>query len=217
MRLEHEVEVARAVFLLRQVCGSLSEAHACKLIHRDIKPQNIMICLRGGDADIVKVLDFGLVKDTSEEVTKAMTLTSAFAGTPLYMFPERIRDPFNVDARCDIYALGAVAFRLLTGHNVYEGGSSLDIMSQANNNRPPRPSDLAEQSIPPEFDDLIQRSLSSILEFTRALNAIPLTTSWGQLEAQRWWASNPRQSSQLAAVAPTPDEETLPRVLQTWV
>ena len=107
----------RVVHLLDQVCASLSEAHAKGLIHRDIKPQNIMLCERGGIYDTVKVLDFGLVKDVSDPENIQHTAPDQLGGTPMYIAPERIRDPSRNDARTDLYAVGTVAYNLLTGSN----------------------------------------------------------------------------------------------------
>ena len=104
---------ARAVHFLKQVCGSLGEAHKAGLVHQDIKPQNLMLCERGGQRDVVKVLDFGLVSNFRESAESVGRL----AGTPLYMAPERITSSGRTDARSDVYSLGAVEFYLLTGHS----------------------------------------------------------------------------------------------------
>ncbi|MCO6457083.1 MAG: serine/threonine protein kinase [Pirellulaceae bacterium] len=117
------VPAARAVYLLRQACYSLREAHALGLIHRDIKPHNMIVCRRGGQADVVKVLDFGLAKDVTSGSSHATTASLGIAGTPLYMAPERLLDPQQVDARADIYALGAVAFKLLTGQDLFQAAT----------------------------------------------------------------------------------------------
>ena len=107
-----------------QVCGALAEAHGRGLIHRDIKPANIILYERGGEPDVAKVVDFGLVKRADgrrarRDVTSAIVLT----GTPLYMSPEAITTPDAVDARSDLYALGAVGYFLLTGKPVFEAAS----------------------------------------------------------------------------------------------
>jgi hypothetical protein len=104
------VPPARTAHILRQACASLWEAHSCGLVHRDIKPQNIMLCDIRGERDFVKVLDFGLVKQIGGGDTRDLTAHMRILGTPLYMSPERIRNPGDADARADIYALGAVGF-----------------------------------------------------------------------------------------------------------
>src|SRR5262249_3658614 len=107
---------ARAVYLLRQVCGALQEAHAAGLIHRDIKPANIFACARGGQFDVAKLLDFGLVQSVRLEGDgQRLTQEGALAGTPAYMAPEQAAGETHLDGRSDLYSLGAVAYFLLTG------------------------------------------------------------------------------------------------------
>ena len=106
------VPVARAVYLLRQVCAGLAEAHAKGLVHRDVKPENLMVCRRGGEYDVVKILDFGMVKSLTSPHSRDLTRSLRILGTPLYMAPERLRNPADADARADIYAVGAVAYYL---------------------------------------------------------------------------------------------------------
>ena len=105
----------RVIHILRQICGSLNEAHGIGLIHRDIKPANIILCQRGGEHDVVKVLDFGLVKAVDEERQIKLTATGVMLGTPLYMSPEAIQRPEAVDGRNDLYAVGAVGYFMITG------------------------------------------------------------------------------------------------------
>ena len=108
---------ARVAHVLKQVCESLREAHAKGFVHRDVKPQNIMLCERGGEFDVVKVVDFGLVKDVhSNDDTRDITQFARLLGTPVYMSPERLRDPAFADPLIDVYGLGAVAYFLLTGN-----------------------------------------------------------------------------------------------------
>src|SRR6185295_5751391 len=110
-----------------QVAGALAEAHQIGLIHRDVKPANIMICERGG-TPLVKVFDFGLVKKIDgggEQI--ALTNVNAITGTPLYLAPESITQPDHVDARIDIYALGAVGYFLLTSKPPFDGRSVVEI------------------------------------------------------------------------------------------
>ncbi len=118
----------RVVSILEQVCGSLSEAHAIGLIHRDIKPANIMLTERGGIRDFVKVLDFGLVKALETDRDSSLTAEGVFTGTPLYMSPETIQASDRVDARTDIYAVGAVGYFLLTGTPVFNGSNVMEIL-----------------------------------------------------------------------------------------
>src|SRR6185436_7446598 len=108
-------------------CGSLFEAHSLGMVHRDIKPANIMINRRGGESDIVKVLDFGLVKALDEGKQASTTAANSLTGTPLYMAPEAIQAPNTVDARSDLYAVGAVGYFLLTGRPVFETATLVEL------------------------------------------------------------------------------------------
>jgi eukaryotic-like serine/threonine-protein kinase len=118
----------RVISIMSQIASALAEAHAIGLVHRDVKPANIFLCERGGLPDFVKVLDFGLVKEVGQ-VDPALSRADAIAGTPHYMAPESIKEPSNVDARVDIYALGAVGYFLLTGATPFEGTNLVEICS----------------------------------------------------------------------------------------
>ncbi len=156
---EGAVPLARALPILRQICAGLAAAHAAGLVHRDVKPENIMICRRGVENDVVKILDFGLVKSTTQEHSRNLTRSLRILGTPLYMAPERLRDPADADARADIYAVGAVAFFLLSGRKMFEGADDLALSSRILNEEPPRVSSVATQPIPVELDLLVQSCL----------------------------------------------------------
>jgi len=139
---------ARVVHFLRQACGALAEAHAAGLIHRDIKPANLMICVYGGIPDFLKVLDFGLVKDIGavERAPEgeaapgrgdvALSQDGSLLGTPLYMAPEGMSDPSKVDARADLFALGAVGYFLLTGNSPFPGRTAIEVFTMQRNGPP---------------------------------------------------------------------------------
>jgi serine/threonine-protein kinase len=149
------VPVPRALRILRQVCAGLAAAHSLGLVHRDVKPENIMICKRGMEEDIVKILDFGLVKNVAREDSRDLTRGLRILGTPLYMAPERLRNPGDVDARADIYSLGAVAFFLLSGKKMFESEDDLGLSSKILNEEPPRLAQSARQQVPAELDLLV--------------------------------------------------------------
>ncbi|HET6883974.1 MAG TPA: protein kinase [Pirellulales bacterium] len=186
---------ARVVFILRQVCGSLREAHSLNLLHRDIKPQNIMLCCRGGESDVVKVLDFGLVKQMASTEAVELTSSSVVAGTPLYMSPERLFDGHAVDARSDIYSLGAVGFKLLTGKDIFAGKNISELLAKTVHAPAPRPSEHTDLAIPRELDDLIAACLAkdvqdrpaSAAELLDALSAIRFGEPWTERQAAEWW------------------------------
>jgi hypothetical protein len=189
---------ARVVHILRQVCASLREAHNAGLIHRDIKPNNIILDQRGGEFDVVKVLDFGLVKDIVSPDAVQLTATDIVAGTPVYIAPEQILREKPVDARCDLYALGAVGFFLLTGRNVFEGGNAIDLAHHTLHTPAPRPSEKALSTIPPELDQLIADCLAkdpdqrpaSAQALIEILDKISRSSPWTNQEAKVWWDTN---------------------------
>jgi tRNA A-37 threonylcarbamoyl transferase component Bud32 len=189
--------VSRAIHMLRQACASLAEAHAIGLIHRDIKPLNIFVCRRGGLEDVIKVLDFGLVKDIATGKELQITQGNAVTGTPMYMSPERLRDPESVDTRSDIFSLGAVAFVLLTGRDAFQGSSPADICYQVLREEAPKVSQCAPVAIPPALDALIDRCLAkdaadrpaTVGAIIDALDAISGITPWTQADADAWWGA----------------------------
>ena len=112
----------RVIYLIRQVCAGLAEAHAMGLIHRDLKPANVFVAVRGGESDVAKVLDFGLVKVTQDPDAAVLTQEMTISGTPMFMAPEQSVADRTLDARADIYALGAVMYYALTGPRPIHGG-----------------------------------------------------------------------------------------------
>ena len=143
----------RAVFLLAQVCHSLEEAHARGLVHRDIKPANLFVCRRGLDVDFVKVLDFGLVKLQDGAERTQLTMDDAISGTPAYIAPEMATGG-AVDHRADIYAIGCVAFYLLTGSVVFAGETPMAMVFAHAQREAPSPLSL-RPDLPAGLDALI--------------------------------------------------------------
>ncbi len=180
---------ARVVRILSMVCGALAEAHAIGLIHRDIKPANIMLCTRGAEPDVVKLLDFGLVKEFQVDQDVELTGERALLGTPQYMAPESIRDPGSVDARTDLYALGAVAYYLLAGVEVFHAKSLVELCGQ-HLHQQPRPL----SGVPDELAAIVlaclekdpDRRPQSADELRRRLDACPLER-WDDERARAWW------------------------------
>jgi serine/threonine-protein kinase len=139
VRAEGAQPPARVAHLLRQVAGALGEAHRDGLVHRDINPNNVLVCRLGGTGDVVKLLDFGLVTSAAPEDQK-LTSLGTFVGSPLYVSPEQARGT-EVDARSDLYSLGAVAHFLLTGRPPFVHETTMDILFAHTHSAPPRPSD----------------------------------------------------------------------------
>jgi serine/threonine-protein kinase len=189
----------RSIHVLRQVAAALREAHLRGMIHRDVKPENVMLCRRGED-DVVKLLDFGLVKNLERAETRDITKQLKIIGTPRYMAPERLLDPADVDASSDIYALGAVGYFLLTGKPLFEGDDSLAISNQVLHAPAPRVS--ASVQVPDGLDALI----ASCLEKDRArrprnaqavvdaLDRLASRQAWTQRDAAAWWEDYRRRS-----------------------
>jgi eukaryotic-like serine/threonine-protein kinase len=185
---------ARVAHLLAQLAGALLEAHGVGLVHRDVKPANIMVCERGGMADVVKLLDFGLTKPFAENGDVARSDVHRIAGTPLYMSPEGLMAPDKIDARSDLYAVGAVGYFLLTGVPPFSGNSHLEVFAHHLHSVPVPPSERVRAPIPRELEALIMSCLAKSPE-ERPANAASLQTallrfasSWTQDRAARWWA-----------------------------
>jgi eukaryotic-like serine/threonine-protein kinase len=183
---------ARVVHLLSQVCAALVEAHELGLVHRDIKPANIMLSMRGGVADHVKVLDFGLVKEVEEQDPRT-TAQNTLLGTPLYLAPEAINDPQAVGPGTDLYAVGAVAYQLLTGHPPFEGKSVVEVCSKHLLADPIPPSLQRGSDIPPALEALVLACLAktpgarpaSAQRLRDELDGLGLL--WTGREARAWW------------------------------
>jgi eukaryotic-like serine/threonine-protein kinase len=190
---------ARTIYLLRQVCHSLADAHARGLVHRDIKPANIYVCRMGLDYDFAKVLDFGLVKIRNRPGADSLTtIDQSTTGTPAYMAPECILGDVDVDRRADVYALGCVAYFALTGSLVFDADSSMQMLMHHLHTQPTRPSERSELPIPRELDDLVMACLQKDPAL-RPQNAGELlgmayqcqcTESWGQEDARTWWRAH---------------------------
>ena len=185
----------RVAFILRQVCESLREAHSMGLVHRDIKPANVMLCERGGESDVVKVLDFGLVKDVRATDTRDITQYARMLGTPAYMAPERIRDPAEAAPTVDIYAVGAVAYLLLTGKRVFDSPNELELHKLVLEAEAPRASRVATQKVPAALDDLIAGCLAKVPaarpqhveELIAVFDRVLADHPWTHDRAVHWW------------------------------
>ncbi len=189
------VPPSRTAHILRQACASLWEAHSCGLVHRDIKPQNIMLCDIRGERDFVKVLDFGLVKQIDGGDTRDLTAHMRILGTPLYMSPERIRNPSDADGRADIYALGAVGFFLLTGKRLFETETEHDLTYHVLHEIPRLPSECSPFAVPAELDALIGRCLEkdpadrpqTIAAVASILDGVLVLQPWRRDQIDAWW------------------------------
>jgi hypothetical protein len=210
----------RVIHILAQVCGSLNEAHGIGLVHRDIKPANIILNRRGGQADVVKVLDFGLVKAMDNEKATALTAANAITGTPQYLSPEAIDRPDSVDSRSDLYAVGAVGYFLLTGKPVFEGASVVELIHRVS--RDPVPSIASRRGSPVSHDleAVLMRCLAkkpgdrfaSADLLLDALLACQAAGRWTRHDAEAWWREPPTPPAAIvetSAPPPAVGEQTL--------
>ncbi|HET8623206.1 MAG TPA: serine/threonine-protein kinase [Gemmatimonadales bacterium] len=185
----------RAIHFIRQICDSLSEAHAAGLIHRDIKPANLYTCRYGRSVDFVKVLDFGLVKHHGAPADDKLTAEHVAGGTPAYMSPEQAIADEELDARSDLYSVGCVAYWLLTGTPVFKGRTAMETMMMHVHRVPESLTSRTEQPIPPELEAIVLACLDkdatrrpqSADELGLRLSAVPTDGEWTSQRAQTWW------------------------------
>ncbi|HZL87534.1 MAG TPA: serine/threonine protein kinase [Pirellulaceae bacterium] len=209
----------RVIRILQAICGSLYEAHSLGLVHRDIKPANVMLNRRGGEPDVVKVLDFGLVKalDDAQQARQS----GGLAGTPLYMSPEAIQTPDQVDARSDLYAVGAIGYFLITGKPVFSATTLVDLCQQHITTLPEAPSQRLGRTVSAELES----ALLSCLEKSRAkrpqtardlaalLDRAPTANSWSLEDGEAWWGRHERSQAAPAGgalAAASPSAPTVP-------
>ncbi len=189
------VSPARTVYILKQVCGSLAEAHSRDIIHRDIKPSNIFLTRRGLIYDFVKVLDFGLAKQVNRDTASAITQSGVLFGTPRYIAPETVYGNEKVDGRADLYCVGCVAYWMLTGRPPFTAESSIEVVVDHVKTVPKRPSEVTELEIPPELDEIVMKLMQkkpddrfqTAWEVEEALDAVPLSEQWSRHRAEAWW------------------------------
>jgi len=187
----------RVVYLMSQAAHALAEAHSVGLIHRDIKPANIMLCDRGGVADMVKVVDFGLVKDIQAPAAPQLSQANTVTGTPHYMAPEAILSSDGIDGRADLYGLGCTAYFLLTGRTVFDGSSLVEVCAKHLHTQPVPPTAI-DPSIPPDLERVVLRCLAKdradrhddALALWHALRQCKSARDWDQERASAWWAEH---------------------------
>tara|TARA_R110002049_G_scaffold46487_1_gene135192 strand:- start:150286 stop:152427 length:2142 start_codon:yes stop_codon:yes gene_type:complete len=184
----------RVIDLLVQICRSLAEAHAASIVHRDVKPANVLITARAGIYDLVKVVDFGLVKQINRE-TVQLTQSDAITGSPQFMSPEAIRDASSVDMRSDLYSVGAIGYFLLTGGGMFESDSAADVCVKQLNDEPERPERIVGEPLPDDLQNVLMSCLrknpddrpSSVVELADALSQCIDTDRWAESDKSQWW------------------------------
>ena len=184
----------RVAYLLRQLCGSLAEAHSGGLVHRDLKPGNVIVTALGGQRDVAKLLDFGLVQDLSADADARLTRAGTVLGTPAYMSPEQAAGESAVDARGDVYGLGAVAFFALIGRPPFQGKTLGQLLAAHRFDAPPLLTDLRPE-VPSDLAAIVARCLAkapgdrfqSVTDLDQALSLCECAVDWSAEEAARWW------------------------------
>ncbi|NNF05841.1 MAG: serine/threonine protein kinase [Candidatus Eisenbacteria bacterium] len=192
------VPPARALHFLRQACDSLADAHMHGMVHRDIKPGNLFTCRKGTNYDFIKILDFGLVKESgrSEKGNDQLTRQGVASGTPAFMAPEMALEKAEIDGRADIYALGCVGYWLLTGELVFTADSAVAMMLKHVSEKPRPLSKVSELEIPESVESLIMDCLAkspddrpqSVMELGQRIEkAQQETGEWTAEHATSWW------------------------------
>ncbi|HXV13603.1 MAG TPA: serine/threonine-protein kinase [Candidatus Krumholzibacteria bacterium] len=190
------IPAERVVHVLRQVCHSLSEAESRGLVHRDIKPSNIFLCRYGEDHDFVKVLDFGIVKShDGPEGATALTGENVIHGTPAFMAPEQALGSATIDGRADIYAVGCVAYWLLTGELVFTADTPTGVLMKHIQSAPAAPSSRTELHVPPPLDHVVLACLAkdpaerpqTARELSRRLAELEVEALWTEARRREWW------------------------------
>jgi eukaryotic-like serine/threonine-protein kinase len=209
----------RVIHVLRQVCRALAEAHGLGLVHRDIKPANIILGVRGGEPDVAKVVDFGLVTrlDTAGAALETIDTAPVVAGTPLYLSPEAITTPDRLDARSDLYSLGAVAYLLLTGAPLFASRTLVELCAAHLHATPVAPSVRTGRPVDDALEALVLQCLakdpderpSSALALDEALGACPPAGTWTPDDARAWWRTQAASGARRGAVASDPDAPTI--------
>jgi serine/threonine-protein kinase len=205
---------SRVIAILRQICRSLEEAHGKKIVHRDLKPSNVMICQVAQVYDFVKVLDFGLAKPFGGADTANLTIEGVTVGTPEYMAPEVARSSRKVDARADLYALGCVAYFLVSGSLVFPEANAVASALKHMSTPPEPPSRRTSQVIPPDLEGVIMKCLekdpnarpASARAVERMLDACHVEP-WTERDAAAWWVRHLPPTSALRSTSKSETEE----------
>jgi len=216
----------RVVHILRQVCESLTEAHGVGLIHRDIKPANVFLCDRGGVPDIVKVLDFGLVKHVSAQPDQTLATETpgddGIVGTPNFIAPEAIKDCNQSDVRSDLYSLGALGYFLLTGKEVFDGDSIAELCRKHLHETPVPPGTRVGKSFELDLEALLMRCLEkdpaarpqSARELRQALAECRLAETWTPERRSTWWVEHRKSVTKLIEPAFQPDSAQMAKTVR---
>jgi serine/threonine protein kinase len=193
---------ARVIHILVQICDSLSEAHALGLVHRDIKPANVFLCHRGGIADCVKVLDFGLIREFRSGSELSPASPSTIEGTPSFIPPEAIHNRSPIDPRSDLYSVGALGYYLVCGQAVFEAEDVAELYEKHLHDLPLPPSRRSVNAVGKELEAILLECLAkeptdrppSADALRRRLASLTETAPWLPAQGAEWWSSHPEAS-----------------------
>jgi hypothetical protein len=200
----------RAIYLMRQVCKSLAEAHCHGIVHRDLKPANIFLAILGGECDVAKVLDFGLVKLTASPDSPKLTTDFTVSGTPWFMSPEQATCVRGIDGRADIYSIGAVLYFALTGKPPFDEETPAAVMA-AHASQQIRPPSQLGFDVPGDLEAVVLKCLAKTpadrfacaREVAVALGSCRCAADWDDARAERWWLEQAdKHSSSEESVVP---------------
>jgi serine/threonine-protein kinase len=211
VRAQGPLPAARAIFVLRQLCGALTEAHGVGLIHRDIKPSNVILCSRGGVQDVAKLLDFGLARiQTMDREGVGLTHAGLIFGTPSFMSHEQAAGKSMLDARSDIYSLGALAYFLVTGEPPFVRETVVQTLAAHLHESPP-PLRVSRPDVPEDLEVVVLRCLAKdpgarcldAVCLEQALAACRSAGDWTPADAAAWWDGMSSCQRAVEALAPT--------------
>lgn len=192
----------RCIYLIRQLCFALREAHLAGVVHRDIKPQNVMLCDRGGEPDFIKLVDYGLVKAFAPGISDSTSQTNFIIGTPRFMAPERLQSPWLADPRVDIYSIGGLLYYMLTAE-LPPLVSPLD--AQGSTQIGVETLDLLHSALP--FSGLLSQCMSydpatrpsSIATLLHELDRLSVEFPWSREDSEKWWKKRGAKFKQVLA------------------
>ncbi|HEX8952233.1 MAG TPA: serine/threonine-protein kinase, partial [Polyangia bacterium] len=196
-KAERRLEPARAVHIARQILSALAAAPARGIVHRDLKPENVFLIQRGGDPDFVKLLDFGIAKLLDDVDSPELTRAGQVVGTPTYMAPEQARGEKNVDGRADLYGVGAILYRMVTGQRPYSAPNFNALLFAIAQGQLEKPRKL-EPGVSPHLEAAILRAMAldprarfqTAAEFDEALDEDDRTRERSAADAARaGWAA----------------------------
>lgn len=187
--------IGRTLCIISQMCDALAEAHSMNLLHRDIKPQNVMLSLDPSVGDWAVVFDYGLAKPLEPVSGVYQTSETIWSGTPMYMSPERFRDPSKMDPRSDVYSVGCVAYYLLAGRSPFIECDPESLFALILSEQPISISLHRNEEMPDEINQMVMKCMAknaddrfeSISELSRVIQQLRVKYPWSVDEARVWW------------------------------